>query len=52
MSDQTLSRIDLDINNIGDEGARYLADALKHNSVSLELMEGIAEVIVACSIRH
>jgi len=31
---QTLSQLNLDSNKIGDEGARYLSEALKQNTVS------------------
>jgi len=32
---QTLSQLDLYSNKIGDEGAQYLSEALKQNTVSL-----------------
>jgi len=32
---QTLSQLNLRLNEIGDEGAKYLSEALKQNTVSL-----------------
>ena len=32
---QTLKSLDLESNEVGSEGARYLANALKHNKVKL-----------------
>lgn len=36
-STQTLTILDLRYNNLGDEGAQHLADALRNNAVSIML---------------
>jgi hypothetical protein len=38
---QTLTTLELDGNKIGDEGARYLGDALQNNGVNIILYSAL-----------
>jgi hypothetical protein len=41
---QALTRLHLELNGIGDNGAKYLADALESNTVTFILFESILHV--------